>query len=246
MRIAYIVPGVGLDNEELIRRQEILRSLAFKGTEVDVVSVDEGPYTIESGFEEEYAAVSYLRKLYEVEDYYDAFIIGCFGDPGLRAARELVSKPVVGPGEASYAIASLLSRKFIVLTPLKSTVTITWDQINMYGYTGKVYDVIPIDIKVADIQRDREELLKFIKNSVKDVLSEGKAEAIVLGCMSMGFSMVDLDLSKDLHVPVVNPVKISLKLAEVLAYIHLTHSKLSYPTPPLDKIRHLLHLKPNI
>jgi allantoin racemase len=242
MRIAYIVPGVGLDDEELIRRQEILRSLAFKGTEVDVVSVSEGPYTIESGFEEEYAAVSHLRKLYEVKDLYDAFIIGCFGDPGLRAARELVSKPVIGPGEASYAIASLISSRFIVLTPLKSTVPITWGQINMYGYTDRVYDVISIDIRVADIQKSREELLKLIKNSVKEVLGVGKAEAVVLGCMSMGFSMIDLDLSKELQVPVVNPVKVSLKLAEMLAHIHLTHSKLSYPTPPLDKIRHLLHL----
>ncbi|MCX8186602.1 MAG: aspartate/glutamate racemase family protein [Sulfolobales archaeon] len=240
MKIAYIVPGVGLEPSELERRQSLLRSLAFSDSQVDLVTVSGGPYTIESGIEEEYAAVSYLGKLFEIEDHYDAFIIGCFGDPGLRAARELISKPVVGPGEASYMVASALARKFLVLTPLASTVPITWSQLDVYGYANRVYDVVSLDIKVADIQLRHSDLMYRIVDAVVKSIGYGKAEALVLGCMSMGFAMIDEELSTKVRVPIINPVKVSLKFAELLAYLNLTHSKLTYPTPDLSKLKNLL------
>lgn len=241
MKIAYIVPGVGLDKEELKRRQEILRSLSYPGVIVDVITVDEGPYTIESNVEEEYAAVSYLGKLYEIRDNYDAFIIGCFGDPGLRAARELVSRPVIGPGEGSYMMASILARKFAVVTPLNSLIPSTWSQLDLYGYSGRVYDVVSADIKVADIQKSREALIKLLNERLRSIVGYGRAEAIVLGCMSMGFALIDNELSNTLGVPVINPVKVSLKLAEVFSFLGLAHSKLTYPTPELGKIKHLIN-----
>lgn len=243
VKIAYIVPGVGLEYSELERRRTILNALAFKGNVVDVITAVEGPYTIESSIEEEYAAVSYLSKLYEIKDDYDSFIIGCFGDPGLRAARELTMKPIIGPGEVSYAIASILARKFLVITPTTSTTPLTWSQLDMYGYSSRVHDVISLDIKVADIQSLYENLVNVIIEKVRNSIGHGRGEALVMGCMSMGFTMIDEKLSKMLGVPVVNPVKVSLKFAELLAHLELIHSKLTYPTPDLIKLKHLLHLK---
>lgn len=37
---------------------------------------------------------------------YDAVIVGCLYDPGVRVARELVDIPVVGPLEASFQMAA--------------------------------------------------------------------------------------------------------------------------------------------
>ncbi|MEM1748465.1 MAG: hypothetical protein QXT83_02500 [Sulfolobales archaeon] len=54
------------------------------------------------------------------------------------------------------------------------------------------------------------------------------------------FAMVDETLTSKLRIPVINPLKIALKLAEALAYLNLTHSKLSYPTPDLTKLGHLI------
>ncbi|MEM4840814.1 MAG: aspartate/glutamate racemase family protein [Sulfolobales archaeon] len=194
IRIAYIVSGVGLHAGEVERRQSIPHRLTYRESSVDVITVNEGPYTIESGIEEEYAAVSYLSKLYEIEENYDAFIVGCFGDPGLRVARELISKPVIGPGKASYAIASVIARRFAVLTPLTTTIPITWSQIDAYGYSSRVYDVISLDLKVADIQKKGEDLIRLIVEKVKNVVGFGKAEALVLGCMSMGCFLFDVYL----------------------------------------------------
>ena len=43
---------------------------------------------------------------------HDAYLIACFGDPGLDAARELATAPVVGIGEAAYTAATLVGKRF--------------------------------------------------------------------------------------------------------------------------------------
>ena len=44
-------------------------------------------------------------------DGFDAVIIHCFIDPGLRGARERVRIPVVGPGEVTLRAGATLNRK---------------------------------------------------------------------------------------------------------------------------------------
>lgn len=44
----------------------------------------------------------------------DAVLIGCFGDPGVFALRELTSRPVIGLAEAAIREASMIGRYVIV------------------------------------------------------------------------------------------------------------------------------------
>ena len=48
----------------------------------------------------------------------DAFVIACFDDTGLDAARCATGAPVVGIGEAAFHMASLIAGKFSVVTTL--------------------------------------------------------------------------------------------------------------------------------
>jgi len=50
--------------------------------------------------------------------------------------------------------------------------------------------------------------------------------------MSMGFLNVAEEMSETLGVPVINPGKVSLKMAEALVGTGLIHSKVAYMTPP--------------
>ena len=61
------------------------------------------------------------------------------------------------------------------------------------------------------------------------------ADVLILGCMSMAFHDVTSTLENKLKVPVINPVKASLLMAESIVKMNISHSKLAYPTPP-DKI----------
>ena len=102
MRILYILPGslsqTELGAREVDRRHAILQRLAAPGTDVDIVDVPEGPGSIESAYEEYLSVPGTLRHVQEAaRQGYAGAIIGCFGDPGLDAARELVEMPVIGP-----------------------------------------------------------------------------------------------------------------------------------------------------
>ena len=51
----------------------------------------------------------------------DGYVIACFGDPGLDAARELADGPVVGIAEAAMRTATTSGRGFSVVTTLGRT-----------------------------------------------------------------------------------------------------------------------------
>jgi len=46
------------------------------------------------------------------QDGFDAYAIACFGDPGLKAARELARGLVLGIAEAAMHAASFIGAKF--------------------------------------------------------------------------------------------------------------------------------------
>src|SRR5919202_945294 len=75
------------------------------GPRIDSVTLPEGPPGIET---EQHVAgvVAPLCSLIEREERStDAFVIACFSDPGLFAARETTAKPVFGIMEAGLTAA---------------------------------------------------------------------------------------------------------------------------------------------
>lgn len=58
------------------------------------------------------------------------------------------------------------------------------------------------------------------------------ADTLVLGCMSMAFLDVTTGLEAELGVPVVNPARSALEVAEALVGSGLRHGKRAYPLPP--------------
>ena len=58
------------------------------------------------------------RDIHEEATRYDGIAIACYGDPGLYAARELASVPVVGIAEASMLVACTVAHRFSVVTVL--------------------------------------------------------------------------------------------------------------------------------
>uniref|UniRef100_A0A7J3ZJE1 Asp/Glu racemase n=1 Tax=Fervidicoccus fontis TaxID=683846 RepID=A0A7J3ZJE1_9CREN len=240
IKIAYIVPGVGLSESEVKRREKIANTIAGERARVDIVTVSEGPRTIENSVEEAFAATSYLKLLCSLARQYDAFVVGCFGDPGLRAARELVERPIVGPGESSLHLAAMLADDFIVLTPLRTTIPLTRELVKRYGFAERVKAIVPVEVSVSSIISGDPEVIERLRSTIKSSVERHEAGAVVLGCMSMGFALVDELLEGELDVPIVNPVKVSLKVAELIASLKLKHSKVSYPSPDYSKLKELV------
>jgi allantoin racemase len=237
MRICYVVPGAmsqgPLGVTEMQRRERLLQEWAFPGTTVTVVDVANGVKSIESAYEELLAAPGAIDRIRDLErEGIDAAIIGCFGDPGLEAARELVSIPVIGPGEASLLLAAQLAHRVTILSVFDSLAASHRQQAFRAGVLDKLASVRGLNIPVLELMRDPEATFSRIVQVGRRAIEQDGAEVLIFGCMTMSFLGVAPKLSDALGVPVINAAQAALKAAESLVSIHLSHSKKAFPLPP--------------
>ena len=96
MKIKIINPNTTQSMTDSV--ENLARRVARSDTQVWAVSPASGPDSIECYVDEHLAVPGVLKEVIrgDREEGADAFIIACFGDPGLQAAREVTSKPVLG------------------------------------------------------------------------------------------------------------------------------------------------------
>jgi len=233
MKILYAVPGP-MDRQELNRRVGLLRSWAAPGTEVDIDCATEGPASIESMYEEFLSIPAAMKLIYAAEAQgYDAAILGCAGDPGLDAAREITTRMlVVGPGSTSFQVAAMLGHRFSVLTIEDSMIASSYELAYKAGVLAKLASVVSVNIPVLELATDRAASMEKIVAAGKLAVERDRADVLALGCMSMGFLDVAKEIEAAVGVPVVNPSLTGLKIAEALVGSGLMHSKTAFATPP--------------
>ena len=230
VRICIVIPILKnkVFEESTYRELDIARR---KDVEIGVVSIEKGPASIESAYDEEIAAPFILEKVKEAEEKgFDAVIIDCMGDPALRASREMVNIPVIGPCQASLAIASTICDKFSVVTVLKRLLPLFWRNVKEYGFEAKVASVRSVDVPVLELEEKRDQVKEALVAESKEAIEKDEAGAIILGCTGM-IGMAK-ELQEALGVPVIDPSVASLKLAESLVDMKISHSRLAYPKPP--------------
>jgi allantoin racemase len=209
------------------------RAVAAPGTTILAVSPAMGPVSIEGHYDE---AVSVLGVLDEVRrgeaEGCDGYVIACFGDPGLLAAREIARGPVVGIAEAAMHAASFIAAGFVIVTTLARTVGIARRLVEAYGMTRHCRSIRATELAVLELERPDSSASAAILEECRRAVREDRADAIVLGCAGMA------DLAKrigdELRVPVVDGVTAAVKLVEALVALGLRTSKagdLAFPLP---------------
>jgi allantoin racemase len=219
---------------------EEFERVARPDTEISNVFLERGPASVESAYDEAVAIPEVIHRVREAEmEGMDAVIINCFGDPGLEAAREVVSIPVVGPCEASMHLAAVLGHKFSVVTVLERLIPELELHAQKYGVGWKLASARSVDLPVLDLEKGREQFVgRMVEKAVAAVREDG-AHVIVLGCTGLAglAEQVKAGLSQaGYEVPVIDPAAAALKVAETLVDSGLTHSKLSYPKPPMKEM----------
>lgn len=238
MRAVYVIPGpmsrTSLGFTELERRGECLRSWAAPGTSIDIRDVSRGPASIESAYEEYLSVAPAAEAVLEAEaDGYDAAVLGCFGDPGIDALREILTRMVVvAPGEAACHLAAMLGESFGIVSAVGSIVNPLRHLVRRIGLNEKLAGIAVVDIPVLELSRNPAAALVRMEAAGRKLVEQRGADTVVLGCMSMSFLDATPKLESALGVPVVNPAKAALKLAEAVVGAGLRHSKRAYPLPP--------------
>jgi allantoin racemase len=234
MRIKVIRPTITptVSDDEV---GKMFASYAFPGTQVSVTHLDYGPASVESEFDEAICIPDFLRKAQQAEaEGFDAVISNCFGDPGVKPARELLSIPVVGAAESSMHLAATLGQRFSVVTALSNTLPLIENLALQYGLDRKLASVRSVSIPVLQLG-DRERLVKALHQEMVRALSEDRAHVIVLGCTGMRGVARELQeqLSREGHeIPVIDPMAAALKFSEALVSMGLKQSRITAMTPP--------------
>jgi allantoin racemase len=232
MRIKIINPNTTWSMTEKIGA--CARSVARPGTEIAAVSPAMGPASIESHYDEALAAPGLLQEIATGErDGFDGYVIACFGDPGLKAARELARGPVVGIAEAAMHLASLVASRFSVVTTLRRTVGQAWHLAEAYGMKRFCANVRACEIAVLELEAPGSRARERIVDECRRALDEDGSDAIVLGCAGMA----DLceHIGQVLGVPVVDGVAAGTQLIETLVSLRLATGKRGEFARPLAK-----------
>jgi len=238
VQIRVVVPIIGQHWAE--EAQKAYSALARPGTVVSAVAIEKGPASIETHRDEALAVPGVLLKVQEAaREGMEAVVIDCMGDPGLEAARELVSIPVIGPAQAAMHLAAALAHRFSIITVLEQTIPIVEEQVVCYGLAGKLASVRAVNIPVLEIQEDKERVAAALVEEGLRAVREDGAHIIIPGCTGMiGLArQVQEGLAeRGCPVPVIEPPWAALKLAESLVDMGLAHSKRTYPVPPPKEI----------
>ena len=197
-----------------------------------VVNPSSGPASIEGYYDE---AMSLAGLLDLVKQHHDAagFVIACFDDTGLDAARCLTASPVVGIGEAAYHMASMISNKFGVVTTLSRSIPALEHNLVRYGLAARCSGVRASDIPVMEVEASNGTAFERINAEVEQAIKMDKAEAIVLGCAGMAELGATLH---DLHnIPVLDGISCAIKQVEAMIYLNLKNSNIGGYEKPRQK-----------
>ena len=208
------------------------RAVAAPGTEIVALTNRGGPASIEGHVDGALAVPGLLRLLRDAErDGADGFVVACFDDTGVEAARALLSGPVIGIGEAAARMATLVARRFGVVTTLACSVPILEDNLLRQGLYAACSGVRASEVPVLALESDPEASTAAISAEIGRAIAEDGAEAIVLGCAGMA-DLVE-SLAAEHGVPIIDGVSAAAKLIESAVTLGLRTSKRGgYAAPP--------------
>jgi allantoin racemase len=207
------------------------RAVAGSGTEITAVTSQFGPPSIESHYDEAMSVPGLLAAIERGEqEGADGYVIACFGDPGLDAARELASGPVIGIAEAAMQTASHLGRGFSIVTTLARTIGRAEELAERYGMSRFCRGFHACEIPVLDLETDPT-ALKAVTEACRDAVELDGSDAVVLGCA--GMAEMCQHISDEIGVPVVDGVTAATLTVQSLVTMGLrTGKRGEYAAPP--------------
>lgn len=208
------------------------RAAANAGTEIVAVNPAYGPASIEGYYDEAFAVPGMIEEMRNAP-LCQAFVIACFDDTGLDAARCAVEAPVIGIGEAAFHVASLVAGKFSVVTTLSRSIPAISHNLVRYGLSSRCAKVRAAEVAVLELEEPGSAARQRISEEIRRAADEDRAEAIVLGCA--GMTDLAQSLAQQHGMPVLDGVACAVKLAEGLVAVGAKTSKIGGYAGPLPK-----------
>jgi allantoin racemase len=201
------------------------RRVARPGTTVVGGTPAEGVPSVESHYDEVFGALGVVEQIRAGQaGGADGYVVACFGDTGVPAARELARGPVVGMTEAALFTAALIAYRFTIVTLPRRTVAQS-DRVVRETGLGHRCVVRAVDVPVSNLDGGAGHLAEMFTEQGLRAKTEDGAEALILGCA--GLTDLVEPLTATLGMPVIDGVTAAVPIVEGLLAQGLTASRVN-------------------
>ncbi len=193
------------------------RRAASAGTDIVPLTATKGFPYISSMAEAQVSGVIALEMIAAEAPDADAAIIAAFGDPGLKAARELFDFPIVGMAEAAVMTANMLGESFAIVTFTPAMAPWYGDLVNSTGLGARFVGFRTPDSRTIDLAKVGAPMRDELAALARQAALEDGADVVILG----GAPLAGLAASIQADVPavVIDPISAAVRLAEALVCV---------------------------
>jgi allantoin racemase len=227
------------------RRARIPTGLLRPDTTVDLVPiVDAGKLLMDSHYDFAFFEPFVIAQGIQAEDEgYDGIAVDTVSDMGVNALRSRLRIPVIGPGQTAYAVASMLGRRFSILTRWDNWKWLHDASLDAYGLRSQCASIrapkLPDEVVAALpsehageagalIEGHPDYFPAFLREADAAIHNDG-ADVLILASMTMQEAHEYLRTRVD--VPVIDPGLLALAMLELWISLGLTHSKATWSSP---------------
>jgi allantoin racemase len=200
------------------------RDFAGKEYEVTCLPTPGAPVFIETYEDAARAAAGMIQIVKENEGVFDGFIVACHSDPNLDVIKEITTKPVVGIGEASMKLASMLGHRFSVISDTAHSIPNKEDLARKYHLERALASV-----RAPEEDTDGKRAEDIYGEVAKKAIEEDGAEVLVLGCA--GLTGLDKPLEAKTGAPVLDGIVCALIILSGLIRYGISTSKIRKYNP---------------
>jgi allantoin racemase len=176
----------------------------------ECLTLHEGPPGVISQADADRAAVLVTGCVAAREAEASAFVIACFSDPGIVAARERTRKPVIGIGEAGMLAALALGRQVGVIAVAQPSIPRHMRYWHALALAQRVAAERALDLTVEQ-SGSRELAFERMCEAGRALRERDGADVLLLGCA--GMADLRAPLEQALGMPVVEPCEAAAALA---------------------------------
>ena len=211
-RLLIINPNTGTATTERLHAAAV----AALGAQTDVVSVTArfgAPYI---ACETSYAIAghatldAWLNWRAQAKSPEDAVLIGCFGDPGLMALREISDSRVTGLADAAFAEAAALG-PFAVVTGGQRWQPMLQRLAHALGYAEALREIVTVEATGAQLAANPDWAVQVLLQACRDVLQRQRVNSIIIG--GAGLLGLAARIQADLSVPLIDSVLAGVRQA---------------------------------
>jgi len=177
--------------------------------DIDCCMLEAGPFGIESD-DDILSVVPLICQRVLDSDEYDAYVIACYSDPGLRECREMISKPVFGMQESAVKTAVSLGGKFGVLALSDDSIRRHLRYVRELGFEDQLAAELSLNITVDEAANAGDTVEKVVTAGCR-LVDEFCVSSVILGCAGMAATKEAAETK--LPVPVIEPAQAAVRLA---------------------------------